>query len=245
MPTDLTTRAPDPLSADAPDLTRMMELAVTQGEAGVAALERLVALQERAQAIAAEREYADAHATFQAEAPIVARHKGIPDKYGRMKFHYAPLETIISEVGPLLTRLGFSYSFDTHAEQGGVTVTCTLAHRGGHTRTSSAYMPTPDIPRTSAAQKAGGAMTFAKRAAFLNATGILTADEDRGGEETRPEMVEPVTAEQAANLQALCEETGSDIARMCEWASCESLEAFPARRYREAVKMLEKKRESS
>ena len=55
------------------------------------------------------------------------------------------------------------------------------------------------MPKANAAQNEGASITYGKRIAFLNATGITTADEDSDGlgQPPAPPDPPPVTAEQA------------------------------------------------
>lgn len=226
-----------PSAPTQPDVGAMMQFAIEQGADGLDMLERL-------QKIQSQREFNAAFAAFQAKMPTIDKRKGIPDRQKNIKFYYAPLEDIVAIAGPLLSAHGFSYSFSTQHQDRGVTVTCRLTHIGGHREDSTVFMPTPDIPAASAAQNAGGAITFGKRMAFTNSAGILTADADAGGEETHPPpSTEQVTEEQAADLRSLADEVGADFEAFLRWAGADTFAGIRASRHAECVLMLERKRE--
>ena len=231
--TDLTTRAPDPLSAVLADPERLQGLPIDT-------VEKLFALHREATADAAKRAHAAALADFQSRASTIAYNAR-----GAHNARYATLDHILDTVRAPLAECGLSVSFDSEeADDGRLRVWAIVHHIEGHeTRAQFTVSREAKSNRMNDTQRDGSALSYGRRYALSLALGITTGERDDDGRGA--DIAEPVTAEQAANLQALCEETGSDIARMCEWASCESLEAFPARRYREAVKMLERKREQS
>lgn len=226
------------------DLVRLMEIAVTQGEGGVAALERLVALQERAQAKAAQAAHAAAMAAFQAACPPVVRAKGIPDASGNIKYHYAPLEDIVAAAGPHLRAAGLSYSFAVTYPDGATEVACIITHAMGHDERSSVRMPGVQVPKANAAQNSGAAVTYGKRLAFLNATGIVTADEDSDAADYA-QSVTPITEDQLLTLRSLLDELDFSDAQhgaLLEWLKVEALVELPSDRYKRAVAFLESKR---
>ena len=67
--------APTSPTAGPPDINRLMAIALSQGEGGVAALEKLVALQERMEDRDAEKAFARAMLAFQNACPIIAKVK--------------------------------------------------------------------------------------------------------------------------------------------------------------------------
>ncbi len=101
----------------------------------------------------AKRALNAALAAFQHACPVIIKAKGIPDNQGRIKYKYAPLETIVMQVKGLQHEHGLSYHFDTTDESGAVVVTCTITHIGGGTHSSSARMPMADIPKANGRAK--------------------------------------------------------------------------------------------
>ena len=226
------------------ELATLMRAAVEQGEAGVAALERIVALQERMDATRARGEFVAALARVQADCPVIERRSPIPDASGRIKYRYAPLENIIHVAGPVLRDNGFSWMFSVDYPEGATTVCCTLAHISGHLQESCVRMPGVNVPKANAAQNEGAAITYGKRLAFLNATGLTTADEDTDGRsvEADIEAAEPITEQQAADLRALADEVGADKESFLKYMGADMFAAIPKGQYTRAVNALEAKR---
>lgn len=233
--------------APADEMGAMMRLAVEQGESGVAALERIFEMRARDRADAAEVAFAEAMCAFQAECPAIERSKGIPDKAGVIKYRYAPLEAIVAIAGPIMQRHGISFSFSVAYPDGDTEVSCCL-RVGRHSVTSPIRMPGVQVPMANAAQNSGAAITYGKRIAFLNATGIVTADEDLDAADYKPTPAKPITESQLADLSALLDElafTNAEMAAFLEWLKIDRLSDLPADKFRRAILFLEKKREEA
>lgn len=145
-------------------------------KSAVEVLERLMALRNQVKAENAKAAYDRALAAFQSECPIIVKRKaGAQNAY-----RYAPLDHIIGQVKDLLKSHSFSYTLTSDIADGWVKAICTVKHDGGHSEPSEFKCPIDGKnPMMTAPQRYGGAMTFAKRYAFCNAFGILTADEDK------------------------------------------------------------------
>lgn len=143
-------------------------------KADVSVIERLMVIRRELKAEAAEEAYKQALAAFQAECPQVIRTVAGHEN----RYRYAPLEVIVKTVKPYLERHGFSFTVNTVASETSMEALVTVQHRAGHQMTTSFKVPTESRAGMSPAQKYGAAATFAKRYAFCNAFGILTAERD-------------------------------------------------------------------
>lgn len=164
----------------------LLALAVKQG-ASVDTLERLMVVRKELRAEQAETEFNAALSAFQAECPIILRNReGHENRY-----RYAPLEQIVKEVTPLLSKHGFSHQEDGVVTEGWVEALVTVTHRAGHSITKRFKVPTESKAGMSPQQKFGAAMTYATRYAFCAAFGIRTADRDT---DCPPPSETPITA---------------------------------------------------
>lgn len=228
----------EPRSIEASDDTaRMMEIAIQQGEAGVAALERLVAMRERAEDRLAARQYAEAVAEFQEVCPVVGKNAA-----GAHGARYATLDQIMARIRPALTAAGLSVTFDSdEMEDGRLKVWAVVHHRAGHSeRASFIVSREAKSNRMNDTQRDGSALSYGRRYALCMALGISTGDADDDG--IAAGNVDAITPEQAANLNALIEEVGADAQKFRRYFKVDSLGDLPANRYGEAVSMLERKR---
>lgn len=219
------------LAVQEPSVATMMQTFIERGVTAenVAAMKELVGLQERMNAKQAEREFAAAFVQLQSEMPKVTATKPVPGKDGSIRYHYAPFEEIMKQVQPLLTRHGFTVTFDTRFIDGGRCVSvCTLMHTGGHSRSNEfAARVGHGPPHASEAQADGAAQTYSKRFALCNALNIVVSGMD---DDARAEGGF-ITKEQADDLRRRVKETDSDERRFLSYAQAESYEEIRDSRF--------------
>ena len=239
-------RAGEELALAQPSPGQLIKAVIDKGVTAesVGVVERLVALQERMDAKAAEREFAKAFNSLQSEMPIIKATKPVPgkDKAGNeiIKYHFAPYQDIMEQVRPLLLKHGFTVTFSMGFNEGRIIQTCTLMHTGGHSR-SNQFMARigSGPPGSSEAQGDGAASTYAKRFALCNALNIVT-EVDTDGQDARNEGA-PISFEQVAYLKELLAESKADLPAFLKFAGAETLETIGTARYDSLVKALHKK----
>ncbi len=161
-----------------PSVEGMITLAIEKG-ASVDTLERLMAIRREVRAEQAKEAYDRALASFQAECPTIRKTAKVMNKDGRsVRYQYAPLDAIISQVKELLQKHGFSYNVNAQAMASSVKATCKFTHAYGHSESSEFEVPIDKDAYMNPAQQVASALTFAKRYAFCNAAGIMTGDAD-------------------------------------------------------------------
>jgi hypothetical protein len=186
----------------------------------VAVIERLTDLYERLQAKDAEKRFAAAFVLLQSDMPNIQATKSVPDKYGNLKYRFAPYEEIMAQVKPLLQRHGFTVTFSTDFDDKRVIQSCTLQHIDGHSRTNKfAARIGNGPPGSSEAQGDGAASTYAKRFALCNALNIITGEADTDGrrEDARAEGG-AISEDKVAYLKEQVRETHSDEAKFLQFA---------------------------
>ena len=169
------------------DVDMLMVEAVRSGNVEVMA--QVMEIRRELKAEAAKEAFFDSFATFQSECPIIKKNKWVLSQAGNKLYPYAPLDAIVKQVGGLISKHGFSYTIKSGVENpterdplGRVFAVCRVQHVAGHTEASPFSIPVKEAtPFTNAAQQAGTALTYAKRYAFNDAFGIVTADEDTDG----------------------------------------------------------------
>lgn len=184
----------------APDMNNPMALIAqaVDKKVDVATMEKLMDLQERWQKGEAKKAFDRSMAAFQSECPAINKTVTVKNKDGSARYKFAPLDAIIEQVKSILQKHGFSYTIDVKYENNIMLSTCKITHELGHSETST--FPAPIDPQgfMNEAQKFASASTFAKRYAFCNAFGIMTADMDDDSQESG-------TALQDANIAASME----------------------------------------
>lgn len=154
-------------------------------------LEKLMGIRRELNAEASKKAFDEAMARFQAECPIIQKRKS----GAKNAYKYAPLDDIITQVRDIIRKHGFSFSVTSEIDPGWLKAMCKITHCSGHSEVSEFKVPIDNKnPMMSDPQRYGGAMTFAKRYAFANGFGILTADEDIDGVAARPKPAGPAQA---------------------------------------------------
>lgn len=224
-----------------PSVAQILSAAVSGGVTpdNVEVVERMMALMERNEARQAEKDFAGSLADLQAETCRVQATKAVDQKAdGTCRYRFAPYEEIMAKVQPMLTRHGFSISFDSEVGDSRLTSICTLTHRGGHSRKNSFAVKYTTPPGSSAAQGDMSTKSYAKRGALCDALNIVVDKDDDGRNEGDPT---PITASQAADLRAKCEEVNADKVKFLAFAGAATFEAIQADKLDELWDSLERK----
>lgn len=147
--------------------------------APIETMERLFDLRAKVKAEAAGEAFVRAIGKFQNECPVIKKTKKVLNKDGRtVRYQFAPLEDIVSQIKKPLMDNELSYSWNTKHLDGHMEVTCKVTHVLGHSETSTFEIPIDKEGFMTAPQKYASAQTFAKRYTLCNALGISTGDED-------------------------------------------------------------------
>ena len=221
---------PQPTVADM--LHGVIQSGVTQEN--VVAVERLVSLYERMQDREAEKQFNEAFVGLQADIPQIVASSIIPNR-GK----YERFEDVMKVVGPLLVKYGFTVSFTNDFKENRIIETCTLSHRGGHSRANSFAVR---VGRADSDTQADcKAATTAKRNALLNALNIVIR-QDCLTEEMDPRMDGgTITQAQADELERRVQETNSDKVAFLKLAGAATYREIATGKYAMLDGMLAKK----
>lgn len=171
------------------------------------------------------------------------------DQNGRVKFDgkegkqgqdrkYARLEDIDRAIRPLLSEEGFSLSFDTGEGQGGkIRVSCKLSHSAGHSETKQLDLPHDPSGSKNGVQAVGSTVSYGRRMLVKMFFNLMEKGEDTDGE-----SLQPITAEQAKDIEALISEVGADKKRFLAYMESERVDAILAKDHKKAITALESKR---
>lgn len=227
------------------EVMSMLQYAIDKG-VDPGAMRELADLHEKIERREAEKQFNQALVDFQTTCPPIPRVDTVDyvsSSGKRVHFMYADFETIMSVVRPHASRFGFAFVFTTVAPGPGLLVrTCMLLHRNGHSIRSDAPVTTANTnPGMSDQQKYSAAETIASRRALLAVLGLAHTDADAESQA----HAEPVTAEQAATLDALINEVKADRVRFLAHFKVSALADVPQGQFGEAVRMLEAKRKGT
>jgi len=141
-------------------------------------MEKLLGMRRELKAEWSKERYFQDLAKFQKICPAIVKTKTIKDKFGKDRYSYTPLDSIVAQVKDALEETGFSYTIKTRQDQKSVTAICYGHHKDGHTEETEVTVPIDLDAYMNDTQKVGSAITYAKRYAFSNQFGIMTADAD-------------------------------------------------------------------
>lgn len=227
-------RAIEPVQA-----ATLLERAIERG-VDADSLQKLVALQERILDRQAEQEFAVAMRQTQAEILPVLKNR----KNTQTDSNYATLEALNKAVVPVYTRHGFSLSFGTEDSPtaGYIRIVCDVFHIGGHTRRYHFDLPLDDSGIAGKTNKtkvhaSGSTLSYGRRYLTMLIFNVSTTDDNDGNRDGTT-----ITDGQVADLEALAQEVGADVAKFCQWFKVASFADILASNYGRAVKALEAKR---
>lgn len=222
-----------------PSVGMMLQGVIDKGVTAdnVAAIEKLVGLYERMEAKKAEVEFAGALAGLQAETVRVVATKKVDVKAdGSCRYKFAPYEEIMATVQPLLTKHGFSVTFDTQSEDQRLTSICTLTHKAGYSRSNRFAVRYGKPPGSSDAQGDMSTKSYAKRGALCDCLNISIEHDDDAKIEGAP-----ISSEQAFDLERRVALLNQDHTKFLKWLQSPSYAEIPTAKYAMADDFLAKK----
>jgi hypothetical protein len=220
----------------------MIDRALSTG-AAPETLEKLLALQERWEAGQARKAFDEAMAAAKAEIPTIRKNRTVDftTQKGRTHYQHEDLAEVAETVTPILSRHGLSYRFRTaNAPNEPISVTCIITHRLGYFEETTLSGPRDDSGNKNAIQQIGSTLTYLQRMTLKAALGLAAAEDDDGRKSEGP--AEPIGKDQVAKVLALVEETGTDIAKFCQYLGVEAVPDITTGQLPRALAMLEKKK---
>ena len=215
-------------------------------------VERLVVLDRRYRADAAEREYNAGMALVQAGFTPVPKRGWNP----QTKSRYALAEDVLKMIEPVASKHGFSHATSQEPSEidGHLRICVTIRHAGGHK--VSFWMDAP-VDNKGMAGKINKTMLHGMASTFTFCERQLTCKgygaplgEDTDGVAAEAADVTLITAEQALDLAAFIDEVGADKDRFLEYyqsihptLSIKRVEDLPASSHADAVARLNRKRD--
>jgi hypothetical protein len=191
------------------DITPMQSVAVTPSAmisqaiangAGIEVMEKLMALHERWEAVQARKAFDNAMAELRQNMPTVVKGQTADFGKGKASYRYEDLSAVTEALSPIMAATGLSFRWRTGSTPNGVSVTCIVSHRDGHSEetTLSAGMDTSGSKN--AIQALGSAVTYLQRYTLKAAVGIAAAKDDdgdaAGADDDRPSKINPVDHDQ-------------------------------------------------
>jgi hypothetical protein len=189
----------------------------------------------------AEEDFNEAMASTQRELTPVARDSFNPQTRSK----YASYHAIDKAIRPVYTKhgLGVSFDEDQNPPEGFIRVLAFVS-KGRHTKTF--HYDSPIVTQGLAGKTMmtltharASAVTYAKRYLVGMIFNLSTGEDDDGNTAVNP--ADTIDDEQIGDLTALIESVSADKARFLKFFKIEQLADLPAKRFQEAVNMLNAK----
>jgi len=232
------------MSSDIAAFINVVERASANENFDADKLDKLLAMYERIMARNAEMAFNKDFAEMQSELPVIQENGEIVIREV-VQSRYAKFEDINDIVKPILKAHGFAITFKTKTVADGITVTAILMHKDGHREDTEMTLHADTSGNKNAVQGVGSSVSYAKRYGLIALLNITTRGEDDDGQAGGAQLV---SESQAADLQALIEETKANKANFLAYMSnkakrkIEKLDQIPASLHADAIAALNKKR---
>lgn len=175
---------------------QMLQMAMTNSDVNLDKMEKIMQMVERHEDKVAFKAYNRDMALMQGKIPSIDFNKVIKGNDGKVRSRYADYESIMKVVQPILSKFGFSVSFNPKAENNQLNVDCMISHKDGHIEKSNLSLPFDTSGSKNAVQSIGSSISYAKRYALCLKLNIATGGEDNDGNivEEPPRSLEILTA---------------------------------------------------
>jgi hypothetical protein len=120
---------------------------------------------------------------------------------------YADFSAIAREVDPILGKYGLTYRFRSDQKDNQISITCRLAHKGGHAEETTLFGPADTSGNKNAIQAIGSTTTYLQRYTLVLMLGLAASNDDDG----QTAGGDALTFEQVNTLFDLIAETGANL----------------------------------
>ena len=220
-------------------MVSMIERLVLNPDADLDKLERMLALKREHDRDNARISFASSLAAARAKIPPIMKDATVDFTHNgkRTNYRHETLAGIAKVIDPILSEFGLSYRFRTDQGNGGIRVTCIIAHAHGHSEETSLACAPDGSGNKNPFQAVGSAVTYLQRYTLKAALG-LSAELDDDGQSAAPRRDEAprqedsppvprrdtITADQFRQLQAKADEAGVPLDRIASQYSVEHVD---------------------
>jgi len=221
--------------APAPTANPVMDM-IRQAVAAGQPLDVIRELKDMAKELAADearRAFDEAVADAKSELrPIVKRRQAHNSTY-------ADFGDVADAVDPIISKYGLSYRHKA-TQSPTISVTCVLSHKAGHSEETTLTAGPDKTGAKNDIQAIGSTLTYLQRYTLMLALGLSTTKDDDGSAAGVGELI---NLEQVETLQALINETQSDVAKFCQVMKVSALPNIPANKFSDALAKLNAKKQ--
>lgn len=161
----------------------LLQMAVAGG-ADLDKLEKLMALQERWEANEAKKAFVAAMVEFKKTPMVIGKNKHVSfqTSKGRTEYDHAELVDCTDVIVPNLAKHGLSHEWSIRQDGPRITVSCTITHELGHSKTVEMSAGPDDSGGKNSIQAVASTNTYLQRYTLLAACGLATGGTDDDGQ---------------------------------------------------------------
>lgn len=214
-----------------------MEMVGRALEMGVSAdiLKQMMDLRDREAARNAKMAFTRAVAAAKAEIRPIMKTREVdyqPQGKTRVNYRHEDLAGIEEQVGPILTKHGLSYTYETdNGLDRPITVTCVLEHIEGHSSRTPLSAGADTSGGKNSLQAIASAVTYLQRYTLKAALGLSVSHDDDG---KNSDAGSSISEDQAVSLRDLLESGNADVSLFCERWKIDSIPELPAAKFDDA-----------
>jgi hypothetical protein len=135
------------------------------------------------------------------ELPTILKNRAVDftTSKGRTNYQYEDLSSVTQSVSPIFSKHGLSFRWRTNSDKpGAVSVTCIIAHAGGHSEETTLACQADVTGNKNDIQAIGSAVTYLQRYTLKAACGIAASvDDDGHGRTAAPPTASPARSYEA------------------------------------------------
>jgi hypothetical protein len=204
----------------------------------------LLDIQIKAEKNEARKAFHKAIAAFKSNPPKVWRDLQVKYEVGNKstEWSHADLGKAGEAIGQGLGEHDLNHTWRTEQlEDKNIKVTCILSHALGHSESTFLIAPPDTSGSKNAIQAIGSTVFYLERYTLFAITGLAPARMDDDGKASG-EQIDYINDQQFSSLIDMMNEVKADQAKFFKFFKIEKLDELPAKRFDEALAMLEKKK---
>jgi len=188
----------------------LLEIAVNQG-ADLDKLEKLMDLQDRWEKTEARKAYVAAMTEFKKNPPEILKQTAVSYKKKdgtTTNYKHASLDHVTEQINIALSEHGLFVSWSQSQSESGITVTCRITHKGGHSEETSLVAASDMSGNKNAIQGLGSTISYLQRYTILSLTGLAAKGMDDDGIGAGKKEPQFTTENQKKKISKLFERLG-------------------------------------
>ena len=162
---------------------------------------------------------------------------------GKTEYSHATLANVTGKINASLSAHGLSAAWETHQENGSVSVTCRITHVKGHSEETTLTASPDTSGSKNPIQAIGSTISYLERYTVLALTGLASKDMDDDGEGSGAEVIDEKQFSQITDMLNDLKAKDSAEKAMLKFAGVDAIENIATDKFDGIVIALERRKE--